>query len=64
MIAKGLKKGEVFEDGGLYYEVQSVLPNGHYVSKRVDKPKEELEGSGEEEAVVEAAPEKAGGKRK
>lgn len=79
MIAKGLKKGEVFEDGGLYYEVQSVLPNGHYVSKRVDRPKEDTEKPVEEPAeevketvaevaptedAVNATPKNTGGKKK
>lgn len=39
MVNKGLKKGDVFEDGGLYYEVQSVNKDGSYVSKRVKDPK-------------------------
>ena len=39
MIKPGLKIGDVFEDGGLYYEVQSVIRNG-YISKRVEKPEE------------------------
>lgn len=39
MVRRGLKKGDVFENGGLYYEVQSVLPNGDYISKRVTDPK-------------------------
>lgn len=33
MITKGLKVGDIFEDGGLAYEVQSVLPSGDYISK-------------------------------
>ncbi len=37
MIKSGLKIGDVFEDNGLYYEVQSVIRNG-YISKRIDKP--------------------------
>ena len=32
--------GAVFEDGGLYFEVQSVLPDGNYISKRIEKPQE------------------------
>ena len=35
----------MFEDGGLYYEVQAVLPSGDYISKRVDKvpePEQEI----------------------
>lgn len=78
MVQKGLKKGDVFEDGGLYYEVQSVLPNGHYISKRVDGPKDEpkpVEEPAEEvketvaevaptEGATKAAPKKTGGKKK
>lgn len=79
MVKKGLKKGEVFEDGGLYYEVQSVLPNGHYISKRVDRPKVDAEDPVEEpaeevkvkvaedvpiEGAKETAPKKTGGKKK
>ncbi len=37
MVKPGLTIGTVFEDGGLYYEVQAVLPSGDYISKRVDK---------------------------
>lgn len=63
MIARGLAKGEVFEDGGLYYEVQSVLPNGHYISKRVDGPKEAMREAVEElaeESVEELPKEETG----
>lgn len=41
MIKPGLKIGDVFEDGGLYYEVQSVIRNG-YISKRIEKPVEKV----------------------
>lgn len=37
MVKPNFTIGTVFEDGGLYYEVQSVLPSGDYISKRVDK---------------------------
>ena len=37
MVKPNLPVGAVFEDGGLYFEVQSVLPNGSYISKRIDK---------------------------
>lgn len=37
MVKPNLTIGTVFEDGGLYYEVQAVLPSGDYISKRVDK---------------------------
>lgn len=37
MVKPNLTIGTVFEDGGLYYEVQDVLPSGDYISKRVDK---------------------------
>lgn len=37
MVKPNFTIGTVFEDGGLYYEVQDVLPSGDYISKRVDK---------------------------
>lgn len=38
MVKPNLTIGAIFEDGGLYYQVQSVLPNGNYISKMVEKP--------------------------
>ena len=44
MVKPNFTIGTVFEDGGLYYEVQAVLPSGYYISKRVDKvPESEKE---------------------
>lgn len=44
MVKPNFTIGTVFEDGGLYYEVQAVLPSGDYISKRVDKvPESEKE---------------------
>ena len=40
MVKQNLPVGAVFEDGGLYFEVQSVLPDGNYISKRIEKPQE------------------------
>lgn len=37
MVKPNLPVGAVFEDGGLYFEVQSVLPDGNYISKRIEK---------------------------
>lgn len=37
MVKPNFTIGTVFEDCGLYYEVQAVLPSGDYISKRVDK---------------------------
>lgn len=37
MVRKGLAVGDVFEDGGQDYLVLSVLENGNYISKRVEK---------------------------
>ena len=37
MVKPNFTIGTVFEDGGLDYEVQAVLPSGDYISKRVDK---------------------------
>ena len=49
MAKPNLSIGAVFEDGGLYYEVQSVLPNGNYISKRVKKPKVTAEAETQQE---------------
>ena len=43
MVKPNFTIGTVFEDGGLYYEVQAVLPSGDYISKRVDKVPEPVE---------------------
>lgn len=40
MIPKGMKVGDVFCDGGLYFEVQAICAQG-YISKRIEKPTEE-----------------------
>ena len=37
MVKQNLPVGAVFEDGGLYFEVQSVLPDGNYISKIIEK---------------------------
>ena len=37
MVKPNLPVGAVFEDGGLYFEVQSVLSDGNYISKRIEK---------------------------
>ena len=49
MVKPNLPVGAVFEDGGLYFEVQSVLPDGNYISKRIEK----------QEPVNEESPEKS-----
>mgnify|MGYP003541443594 CR=1 FL=1 len=52
MVKPNLPVGAVFEDGGLYFEVQSVLPDGNYISKRIEKReplKEEAPGKSEDE---------------
>ena len=49
MVKPNLKIGATFEDGGLYYEVQSVLPDGNYISKRVEKPTETPKETPQEE---------------
>ena len=59
MVKQNLPVGAVFEDGGLYFEVQSVLPDGNYISKRIEKQeplKEEAPGKSEDE-VPENIPE-------
>lgn len=35
MIKPDMRVGDIFEDGGLHYQVQSVLPDGNYISKLV-----------------------------
>ena len=52
MVKPNLHVGAVFEDGGLYFEVQSVLPDGNYISKRIEKQeplKEEEHGESADE---------------
>ena len=59
MVKPNLPVGAVFEDGGLYFEVQSVLPDGNYISKRIEKQeplKEEEHGKSVDE-VPENIPE-------
>ncbi len=51
MVKPNLTIGAIFEDGGLYYQVQSVLPNGNYISKMVDKPTEPPKETPQEEPV-------------
>ena len=36
MIRPDMNIGDRFEDGGLCYEVQTVLPDGNYISRRVE----------------------------
>lgn len=36
LVGKGKKVGEVFVDGGITYQVVSVLGDGNYISKKVD----------------------------
>ncbi|MED9905284.1 MAG: hypothetical protein UFG06_14030 [Lachnospiraceae bacterium] len=43
MVKPGLKAGDVFEDGGLNYEVLSVNTDGTYTSKRTEKKAEMLD---------------------
>ena len=44
MINKGLKKGAIFEDGGLFYMVIHVCDDGNYVSRHISaQKKEEIE---------------------
>lgn len=59
MIKPGMKKGEKFIDGGIEYVVESVLPDGNYISKRADHVVEEQEEVPEEveESTEEAAEE-------
>lgn len=58
MIEKGLKVGDVFEDGGLFYVVDKIVGSGyisHVISKEemlaepeaMDEPEAELETTAE-----------------
>ena len=65
MVKQNLPVGAVFEDGGLYFEVQSVLPDGNYISKRIEKQEpvndeytNEVSEKPEEKAPVAAPVEK------
>ena len=49
MIKPGMKKGEKFTDGGIEYVVESVLPDGNYISKRADHVVEKQEEVPEED---------------
>ena len=58
MVKPNLPVGAVFEDGGLYFEVQSVLPDGNYISKRIETPiekdhEDKLQENDGEEAISE-----------
>jgi hypothetical protein len=44
MVRQGMKKGAIFEDGGLFYIVRQVMDDGNYVSQHISREKkEELE---------------------
>lgn len=59
MVKKGLKAGETFVDGGLPYVVVKVLPNGNYISKRIEKiPEEKSVETAENEAQGESEKDK------
>ena len=49
MIKPGMKKGDKFTDGDIEYVVESVLPDGNYISKRADHVVEEQEEVPEED---------------
>ena len=42
-LAKGLKKGDIFEEAGRYFVVEEVLENGNYISSEIKKPEEKPE---------------------
>lgn len=57
MIKPGMKKGEKFTDGGIEYVVESVLPDGNYISKRADHVVEKQEEVPEEDEAEESTEE-------
>lgn len=48
MVSRGLKPGDTFSDGPLFYKVLSVNEDGSYISTRV----EAVEEPGEAEAAT------------
>lgn len=42
MVERGLKKGAIFSEGGLYYKIIQVLDDGNYVSKHISKEAAEV----------------------
>lgn len=59
MIVSGLKKGAVFEDGGLFYVVKQVLESGNYISKRLsEEERKALEVAEKAKETTEKPPRK------
>lgn len=55
MVASGLKKGAIFEDGGLFYIVTQVCADGNYVSRHISaQKKEEIESARKKETTKKA----------
>lgn len=60
MIEKGLKVGDVFEDGGLFYVVDKIVGSGyisHMISKEEKQAEPETPEEPEEHEVLETAAE-------
>lgn len=58
MILRGLKPGDTFSDGPLFYKVLSVNDDGSYISTRVEaveEPSEAEPGEAESDALEENA---------
>lgn len=48
MVEKGLKVGDVFQEGTQQYEVLEVLPDGNYISKATEKPRKSVKKDGKD----------------
>lgn len=60
MIGKGLKVGDVFEDGGLFYVVDKIVGSGyisHMISKEEKQAEPETPDEPEAHEVLETAAE-------
>lgn len=58
MVKKGLKKGDIFTDGGRKYQVVSVNKDGTYVSTtKITEEKKKGKSKEEDEAGESSAPE-------
>ena len=63
MVLRGLKPGDTFSDGPLFYKVLSVNEDGSYISTRVEaveEPKKEDPGKEEPDTSDENAESKPG----
>ena len=53
MIRRGLKKGDMFEDGGRLFIIEEVPETGNYLSREI---KEEIEETPVKEEIIKETP--------